>query len=349
MITSLRIRNFQRHRDLKIKLDPAITTIVGPTDAGKSAIIRALKWLALNQPRGASFKKHGADRVSVTARTDDSTYGDKVTRSKGAKNSYILNDVVYAAFGSDVPKPVSDVLQLSEINFQDQHDNPTSRTCSPAFWFSESPAEVSRRLNDIVDLSVIDSTMAYLSGNLRKAKLEMTVVEERLKKARAERAELKVAKEARAELVTLEKMAKRIATGRQRATTLEELVAQAESYRGAHVDALADAEDLLEIGQRWAAKYRSCKDLEERVDEGTKASKLAAAKIPDLSELVRLGGAAERLSGNASALKTLVEAGIKERMDQDYYTEVEKEARKTLKKEMGDTCALCGSSLENQS
>jgi AAA15 family ATPase/GTPase len=37
----LRIKNFQIHKDLEIEFGP-ITTIVGPSDIGKSAVLRAL-------------------------------------------------------------------------------------------------------------------------------------------------------------------------------------------------------------------------------------------------------------------------------------------------------------------
>lgn len=41
MIRRIVLRNFQNHRRLRIDLDPRVTTVVGPSDAGKSAVVRA--------------------------------------------------------------------------------------------------------------------------------------------------------------------------------------------------------------------------------------------------------------------------------------------------------------------
>lgn len=54
----LRIQNFQAHKDTTIEFD-CITTIVGPSDIGKSAVLRALKWVAKNEPKGTSFVRDG--------------------------------------------------------------------------------------------------------------------------------------------------------------------------------------------------------------------------------------------------------------------------------------------------
>lgn len=54
----LRIQNFQAHKDTTIEFD-RITTIVGPSDIGKSAVLRALKWVAKNEPNGTSFVRDG--------------------------------------------------------------------------------------------------------------------------------------------------------------------------------------------------------------------------------------------------------------------------------------------------
>jgi exonuclease SbcC len=84
MIERLQIKNFQCHESLKIKLDPKITAIVGPSDVGKSAILRAIRWVATNRPRGDSFIKEDADEAQVTVWTDNG----KVCRRKGSENTY---------------------------------------------------------------------------------------------------------------------------------------------------------------------------------------------------------------------------------------------------------------------
>jgi exonuclease SbcC len=52
MITQLNITNFQSHVKSVLKLSPGINVICGPSDSGKSAIIRGLRWVIENQPTG---------------------------------------------------------------------------------------------------------------------------------------------------------------------------------------------------------------------------------------------------------------------------------------------------------
>jgi exonuclease SbcC len=91
VIDKVTIQNFQAHERLVVNLDPHITTITGPSDTGKSSIIRALRWVALNKPRGDSFIRHGAKWARVKVTVD----GEVVQRRRGSKNLYKINDSVY--------------------------------------------------------------------------------------------------------------------------------------------------------------------------------------------------------------------------------------------------------------
>lgn len=174
MIEKLVVRNQECHGKLVLQLDPHVTTIVGPTDSGKSAITRALRWVSLNKLR-SNFRKHGTDKSSVTLYVD----GHKVTRTRGKKrNTYSLDGKRFGAIGKEVPEAISSLLALSDLNFQRQID--------PPFWFTESAGEVSRRLNQVVDLSLIDHTLAKLNAQERAARAEFKVSCERLEKAKKE-------------------------------------------------------------------------------------------------------------------------------------------------------------------
>lgn len=182
MINSITLHNFQVHEELTIQLDPHVTTIVGPTDAGKSAVLRALRWAALNTPTGESFVRHGSKCAKVVLRAGK----HKVVRVRGSGvNTYRLDHKVYEAFKGGVPDDVANLLKLTPINFQRQHDGP--------YWFGETAGMVSRQLNQIVDLGIIDTTLANLASSLRKAYIEVSVVEERLEQAQAKRVQCKEA------------------------------------------------------------------------------------------------------------------------------------------------------------
>ena len=179
MLKSLSIRNFRIHKKLRIKFSPHVTTIVGKSYAGKSTVINALKWTCLNRPSGISVIQWGSKQTAVTLNIDE--FGITRTRSK-SKNQYRLKrrekEDKFVAFGNGVPSKISSILNVTENNFQGQHSLP--------FWFGETSGEVSRQLNGIVNLGVIDSTTSNINSMQRKAKVAAEICEERVKKTREE-------------------------------------------------------------------------------------------------------------------------------------------------------------------
>ena len=105
-IQKLVLENFQSHKHSEIEFDPYLNVIVGPSDQGKSAIIRALKWVLFNEPAGDFFIRKGESKCSVTVIFND---GTKLIRFRSkAKNTYHVYDksgkpMVFEGFGTSVP------------------------------------------------------------------------------------------------------------------------------------------------------------------------------------------------------------------------------------------------------
>lgn len=160
-LVRLRLKNFQAHADITIDFDPGVNVIVAPNDTGKSALFRAVRWVAFNRPLGDSVVRHGEKDCRAEVTTDS----HRVTRQRGEANVYKVDGKTYKAFGQDVPQPVSDALRLDAINFQRQID--------PPFWLSLPPPDVARELNRVVDLSVIDRSLANAAGSIRDAQADV--------------------------------------------------------------------------------------------------------------------------------------------------------------------------------
>ncbi len=272
MLDRLRIVNYQCHQKIDIKLDPQITAIVGASDVRKSAILRAIKWLATNRPLGTSFIRDGSDSTKVKMRVD----GKDIERKRGkSENSYKVDGKVYEAFGTDVPPAATELLNLGEENFSGQHDAP--------FWFSLSSGEVAQRLNRIVDLAVIDQVMSTIAGWLRKAKAEVEVTRERLSGATARLAELDYVPSLDDDLSGLEQ-SRRSWTEKtvegNRLTSMLGDIKDAESK-------VVEVPDLSGLeGQRRemidaVGKFEKVKSIGERIDN---ASSLVADRRFDLAE-----------------------------------------------------------------
>ncbi len=172
MLERIRVTNFQRLASLKVKPGEQITVVVGPTDAGKSSLCRAIRWLALNRPRGSGFIRWGQKSCSVKVRIG----GHDIERVKDSKgNRYVLDGEEYKAIGTDVPPAVAKALALGPENFAQQHDAP--------FWFDLTAGELGKELNKIVDMDIIDRAAAEVSSRLRKGRSTEDVCEQRLVQA----------------------------------------------------------------------------------------------------------------------------------------------------------------------
>ena len=175
MIRDLKLSNFQSHKKTEFNFHPGITVITGETDVGKSAVIRGLKWVALNKPPGDSVRRHH------TKLTDVDLDGVRKTRS-ASKHQYSHNSKVYKALRSDVPAPISDTLRLSDVNFQGQHDT--------YFLIGDSPGHVARELNEVADLQVIDLSLKRVKQLTKTMKDEEKQLKTEIKDKKLEVEEL---------------------------------------------------------------------------------------------------------------------------------------------------------------
>src|SRR4051812_12843842 len=173
MLESLHLVNFQPHQEILLPLSPTITTIVGESDQGKTSLLRALRWITLNLPWGASFTQRGKPFCMATLKVD----GHSLARKRqGASNLYSLDGKSFVSFNREVPHEISSLLNLGEVNFQKQLEGP--------YWFLLSPGQVSRELNSVINLDVIDRVLSSLSSEVKRTRLEVELSKERLERAR---------------------------------------------------------------------------------------------------------------------------------------------------------------------
>ncbi|SHK48261.1 AAA family ATPase [Tepidibacter formicigenes] len=78
-IKEINIKNFQSHKNTNLEFVNGLNTIIGESDKGKSAVIRAIKWVLLNEPQGNGMVRQGTNECSVTLVLNDNT---KITRIK---------------------------------------------------------------------------------------------------------------------------------------------------------------------------------------------------------------------------------------------------------------------------
>lgn len=163
------LMNFQNHRRKTIRLSPTVTCLVGDNEAGKSAIWRALRWVCLNEPLGSWMIRFGEKEAKARLWVD----GHKVTRAKGVDNLYQLDKKQsLKAFAATVPDEIARLVNVSDLNFQSQVAQP--------FWFAESAGKISRELNAVVALDIIDIALANAANAVKRASVAVDLAATRV-------------------------------------------------------------------------------------------------------------------------------------------------------------------------
>jgi exonuclease SbcC len=263
MIESLTLTHFQCHEFRKFNLGK-VTILVGDNDAGKSAVLRALRWAALNEWEGEAdqFITWGKNSAAVSIVID----GHQIDRMKGGPtNTYFLDGVEFPNFGRQVPQAIAKYVNLSPANFQEQQD--------PAYWLMLSSPDAAAALNEIFSLTAIDTTMSNMASELRQARSKVSICEERLEAAKKARAELDWTVEANAQLKEIE-------------TLFGEITANGEEQ-----ESLQATLDKIESSQ---AEEQKLEEVQARTSE----------KIARLIEVIRVGEEAEELNRQVFLLAT---------------------------------------------
>lgn len=180
MIKKIEIHNIQSHENTVLELSNGINAIVGSSNNGKTAILRALNWARYNRPLGidnlashwiVNDKGDLTDEMFVTIENENGVVTRKRTKNE---NQYIVNGKELNVVKTDVPDEVESLLSLSETNIQNQQDSP--------FLISKSSGEVAKYFNKVVRLDIIDKVLSNAESKRRSVKNDITFTENQIKK-----------------------------------------------------------------------------------------------------------------------------------------------------------------------
>jgi len=281
MLKELRIRDFQKIKKLDLELSPDITTITGASDRGKSAIVRSLKWITKNVPSGDAFINwDGAKKASVQLSFDSHI----LQRTKGGvKNYYKFDNHTYHSFGTGVPNTIEQALNLADINFQGQHDK--------MFWFSESAGEVSRQLNKIINLEIIDKTLTNLDSEKRKSNQTINIIKSRVSQARKQLKKLKYIQFMNRDLKFVEKLQNRFQKTQQDASILNDLLNKAIKHQREQTNAATlkqDADLAVQKGNLYAKTADQLIKLTLLINFAKKQQSIIDNCPPPLTSIIEL-------------------------------------------------------------
>ncbi len=335
MIKKLQIRNFRTHGKLDIDFSPLVNSIIGRNAVGKSTIIRAIRWVVRNKPAGDSVINWDADKASVRLTIDES----KITRTRGkGVNLYRLNkEKPYKAFGNNVPEEIEKIVNLSDINFQGQHEAP--------FWFCETAGEVSRQLNTIVNLEEIDKTLSNIASALHKSRTTIEIIEDRLREALTQQDSLIYVEQMNKDLKGVETTQNQYQEKTTESTLLRDILKLALRHRSKWKNA-SELVSGSKLGLLKGLEYQKIRVQMETLSKAVKLGELLSETInkkpPSLNHLEVLKKKQEAITNRYDILKELIE---RVKVQKEIKCQTEKELlllKKELEKVGEGRCPLCG-------
>ncbi|MGE5543910.1 MAG: AAA family ATPase [Bacillota bacterium] len=228
-IKRLCLRNFQSHRETDLEFTPGLNIIVGPSDQGKSAIIRALRWLIFNEPRGTGFIRVGETRCQVRVEMSNGVAVERIRDESSRINRYILEipgeeAMVFERFNKDVPLEVRKALGIQklvidrdralEINLASQLEAP--------FLLEESGTTRSKILGRMANLHIIDAAQRDTLRDTNQALQEISRLEGDIESLEIQLQDYADLEEEETRLQAIEQLLQRLTELDQKVTQMEE-------------------------------------------------------------------------------------------------------------------------------
>jgi exonuclease SbcC len=170
MLEGVRIIGFQSHEDTEIEFHPGVNAIKGTSNAGKSVIIRAMRWCLQNRPRGTGFVRRGEDFVSVAAQF---TEGGICRERYKTRNGFRLLDEDgeeqwLDAVNVDMPSEATAISQMNEINIKGQFDG--------FYLLQETSGSVAKKISNAVGLQIIEKAVKYMRSKTAEYKRQKGLI-----------------------------------------------------------------------------------------------------------------------------------------------------------------------------
>lgn len=172
MINSVRLKDFQSHKDSTFEFIPGVNVITGVSGVGKSSIIRALNYLFTNKkPNGVEYKRRpDAKGFEIEVDID----GHKIHRIKSTKaNEYRIDGEVYKDIGITVPDKVFELSNIKSIKVgTDEFNVQLAKQFDPHFlMFLPDSAKV-KFLNRLSGSHILDIALKETNRDLLELEKE---------------------------------------------------------------------------------------------------------------------------------------------------------------------------------
>jgi len=249
-----------------------------------------------------AYIRHGRSKFVLKLKFDKHT----LVRTKGkGVNSYTINgkklEFDRVTGKGKVPKQVEELLNVGRENFQRQLDS--------HFWFSDTPGQVSRHLNEMVNLGLIDKSLTHLASEVKKAKGDLELKSETLRDSKSSLQELAWVPEMDFELRSLEALKANRDKASQNALELESQITVMQAalmQRNALKRAVGAGKVACAAGKRLKEAKARIDELKEQLKRMEEAQRFLKVVIPDIRPLQEFRKKADAIAERWRILDYLV-------------------------------------------
>lgn len=171
------IEDFQSHRLTELEFVEGFNVIVGPSDQGKTAVLRAIRWVLYNEPKGNDFIRVGSNKAKVTLVMNDGTIVSRERTS--SRNRYLvavpgMEEQIYEGFGHAVPEEVMEATGVRPLRMDEDHQvaiNLGMQLDSP-FLLESNGAIKAKAIGRINGVHILDYAHKTTSSELNSKQIE---------------------------------------------------------------------------------------------------------------------------------------------------------------------------------
>lgn len=348
MIKKIKIENIQSHKETELELSSGINAIVGSSNNGKSAILRAFYWLVYNRPLGVdnllshwAFDKKGNQILPMKVSIENEKGTITRFRTKDL-NQYIINGEELNVVKTDVPEQVEKTLCLTDTNIQRQQDAP--------FLLSLTSGQVAQYFNKTVRLDIIDRVLSNAESRRRKLNQDIKTNSELLKETQKKHEKYEWLEQAEKLLIKYENISKKNAELKEQVEILENQIQEFEKYSEVKekYNFIPEVKKNLIKIKESENKVQELEENIENINSDLELYDSCKNKNYDFSESKKIINKIREI--NTKDIQTQInelEEQIENFEDSESNVRINKREIINLKKELPDVCPLCGGIMKN--
>lgn len=197
-IESVRLENFQSHENTVLPFTPGFNVLVGKSNQGKTAVLRALTWVYKNKPSGAgTIIRNGCKWCRVTITLKNGTVISRYIETKGivsktdndvVKNTYqiIYADGTVKEGNTKLLPEVQKALGYCEFTYDEKKSIDTNFMRQKDSWYligdGYSSLDRAKIIGALMETNAVDANIKDCETSVRSINQDIQTTEEASKK-----------------------------------------------------------------------------------------------------------------------------------------------------------------------